>query len=925
MSDAIVVRNVRKRIGKSRILKGVSFNLPSRGLVGISGPSGCGKSTLLNILSGIDPYYAGSVILLGQAMSSLQEDMASSLRLQSVGFVQQSFGLLEFDSVENNVTLPMESMFCDGEKAFHRRAIELLSFVGMDGKARARVNTLSGGEKQRVAIARSLANDPKIVFADEPTGSLDEANSETIFELLKSASLDRLIVVVSHDEESLRKYADRILFMKDGEIIATEDYANEPKGKFPLCLRLVMPKLAPSVPGSILYRHAKMMMKAKRVRNYLCSSLICAGLVGLGLALYIHSSIQSEISGALAGFIKDTSLVVEPVNQRSSPLGAISAASIEQAESLLHSYRDYISGYGVTLLTDYDAVFCDENSFYLPRTTKENYRLEEFSARSINDFLWLEPDMEIYPEMPKRMNLTDVVLGLPYQNMYKICFEMGLERAYDALGRHIADKGLSMIVDLANSSAQFFNDDLFDIVGIVPSDVPCLYHLDQLWNKHYFVGHLNFHTVNSSRLENMQQMFEVPYISCTKGLYEVVDRARSTDIFSSLIFEPFQDSYLPSLEDEMHPLKLDRTYLYEAEKYGINFKNMADLKAFCPKIRGFMPISTQGYFASTSSLLSGFPGSFFICKNPDLAFEVSERCAVMKAEEANLPLALPTGIISGAMQDGSSSFWVVSGESHFISGKGPSSPSEVCLSSSLYQKWGSPSEIYVAAEISSEEIDGVLLRDFSFSTLKVTGVKEESKDVIYATSYWTYDFFLCNLGCSGFSLEPNGAVLDFSSKAEASAAYASLVSRFPEYRFFNPSSEVDSTASDVTGYIGIVLIAFSAFALIMAGMLFLVVMSLTLEESGKELGILYRLGIKQKDRARSMRMHVLSYCLQSVIPSLLALVALEVAVHFFICHMFGTSHAFPIAWVPFVAIIGATLLLYFFFSLVIELRFKKKK
>ena len=925
MSDAIIARNVRKKAGKTRILKGVSFDLPAKGFVGISGPSGCGKTTLLNILAGIDPSYAGSIILLGQAVSSLQEDAASSLRLQNIGFVQQSFGLLELDSVENNVMLPMETMFCDGEKAFRKRALDLLSFVGMDGKARARINTLSGGEKQRVAIARSLANDPKIIFADEPTGSLDEANSESIFDLLKKASLDRLIVVVSHDEESLRRYADKILFMKDGEITSIEEFENEANGRFPLCLKLALPKATPFVPSSTLYRHAKMTMKAKKIRNYLCSSLICAGLVGLGLALYIHSSIQQEISGALSGFIKDSSLVVEPVNQRSSPLGAISSAKVSQAEDLIHSYRDYISGYGVTLITDYDSVFCDENAFYLPRVSKENYRLDEFSARSINDFLWLEPDMEIYPSMPKRMNLLDVVLGLPYQNMYKICFEMGIERSYDALGKRIKGDGLSMVVDLANYGAEFYNDDLFDVVGVVPSDVPCLYHLDHLWNEHYFVDHLNFHPVTSTRLENMQQMFEVPYISCTKGLYEVVERARLTENFSALVFEPFQESYLPSLEDEMHPLSLDRTYLYQAEKYGLNFQNMGDLKAFYPKIRGMLPVSSQGYFASTSSLLTGFQGSFFLCQNEDLAFDVSERCAVMKAEEANLPLALPTGIISGAMQDGSNSFRVISGETRFSSGKGPSKPNEVCLSSALYNKWGSPEEIYVAAEVSSEEIDGVLLRDFSFATLKVTGVKEEAKDIVYAPSYWTYDFFLCNLGCSGFSLEPNGAVLEFASKAEASAAYSTLVEKFPEYRFFNPSAEVDSTASDVTGYIGVVLIAFSSFALIMAGMLFLVVMSLTLEESGKELGILYRLGIKQKDRARSMKMHVLSYCLQSIIPSLLSLVALEVAVHFFIRHMFGTSHAFPLSWIPLVAIIVATVLLYFVFSLVIELRFKKRK
>ena len=924
MSDIVIVRNLRKKVGASRILKGLSFDLPSKGLIGISGPSGCGKSTLIRILSGTDPSFAGSVIILGKAISSLSEDEMAVVRLQSIGMVHQDFSLLELDNVENNVKLPMESMYNDGAKAFSKRALELLSFVKMDKKAKARINTLSGGEKQRVAIARSLANDPKIVFADEPTGSLDEANSEIVFELLKRASQNRLVVVVSHDEEGLRKYADRILFMKDGEIVGDEEMHNEGKDGFPLCLRLALPKPSPCVPGSTLYRHARMNMKAKKVRNYLCSSLICAGLVGLGLSLYIHSSIQEEISGALSGFIKNNSLVVEPVNQRASPLGAIKSASIGETEALMKENRDYVADYGVSLMTNYETVFKDENSIYVPRPNKGNYRFDEFDARSINDFLWLS-ETEIYPKMPKKMSWNQVVLGLPFKNMAKFCYEMGIERSYSGLGKYIESEGLSIIVELANIDAEFYNDDSIEVVGVVPTDIPCLYHLDKLWNHHYFVDHLNFHPVVTSSLENMQQMFEVPYLSCVKGLYPLLNKARSKEEYSAFVFEPFNPSYLPSLEDELHPIKVDRTYIYKAEKYGLNFKNMQDLKAFCPKIKGITPISSAGYFASTSSILSGFPSSFFLCQNQTLAFDVSERCAVMKKEEAALPLALPNGIVSGSMQDGMSSFWLVSGENHFSSGKAPSTPSEICLSSALYEKWSHPEEVYVAAEISSETIGDTVLKDFSFAKLMVSGVKNEEKEAIYVNSYWTYDFFLCDLGCSGFSLEPNGAILEFASKSEANTAYADLCSAFPQYRFFNPSSEVDNTASDVSGYIGVVLLAFSLLALLMAFMLFLVVMSLTLEESGKELGILFRLGIGRRDRAKSMRMHVLSYSLQSALPSILALAALEIVVHFFVCRMFASSHDFPIGWVPFAAMVGASLVLYMLFSLIIELRFKKRQ
>ena len=924
MSDIVLVRNLRKRVGSETILKDISFSLPSVGFIGILGPSGCGKTTMLNILSGIDGSFKGSVTALGRSLSGMDEDSRADFRLREIGYVTQFPTLLELENVISNVTLPLETLYADSKKDILRKANDALRFVGMERKGKRRVNSLSGGEKARVAFARAIANDPKIILADEPTGALDGKNGEIVFSLLKKTSLKRLVVVVSHDEDSVRKYADRIIHMKDGEIVDDETIENAFEGNPPASIRLGYIKNTPSLSGITLFRHARSVAKARRIRKYLSTAMISIGLLGLGLATYIYFSMEEQVNRALSSFIADSCLIIEKANSPSSPYSNIYASSMETAKSIYNDNKE-ISGYGVSLITDYENVFLNENDFYIYREGKPNIHLDGFSARSINDFLWIESDTVVYPAIDRKMKLNEVVLGLPFDYMFSLAFTLGSMRDYTSLGNFLIDNKVSMYLFLSNIDAEFQNDDLFDIVGVVESKVPCLYHNNTLWNYDYFIKHLHFYPRTSSVLENIQQMFALPYIGYKEGIEDYIKRNRGNEKLSSVIYEPFKPSFLPSLEDEENPLDIKRLYLYSADKYGISEKDMADLQSFCPSIKGILPGSNGGYFASSSSLLTGFSNRFFLSNSMSLAKEIGETCSIMKKEDADLPVNLPVGAISGELSSGSSGVKLVSGMSSFDFGTSPSSIDEICLSSSLYNAFGNPSTIYVSYEKSKEIIDDTVLRDFSYAPLKVVGVKKEDRPLMYVPSYWTYDFPLCRLGASGFKLEPSGAVLCFENDREASRCLESLSKRFPSFVFFHPAKEVSKTIGETTSYIGAVLIAFSLLALSVASVLFLTVMSITIEESKPELNMFYSIGISKADRIKSVRMFVLNQTLTSFLPSLLILLALEVVVHLFICRMFAVTPSFPLSWPPFAAMSVAAIIFYLLLSLVIYVSLHRQK
>ena len=202
---------------KLAVLRDVSFTIPQGAFVAIVGPSGSGKTTLLGLLAGLDTPTRGSVLLDDSDLGKLSENDRARLRGEKVGFVFQSFQLIPTLTALENVQVPLELRGTGGAA---ERATDLIERVGLAGRGHHFPTQLSGGEQQRVAIARAFANSPKILFADEPTGNLDNATGQRIFELLQSLNTDggSTIVLVTH-ELALAGKASRMIRLLDGAIV----------------------------------------------------------------------------------------------------------------------------------------------------------------------------------------------------------------------------------------------------------------------------------------------------------------------------------------------------------------------------------------------------------------------------------------------------------------------------------------------------------------------------------------------------------------------------------------------------------------------------------------------------------------------------------------------------------------------------------
>lgn len=222
----IEIKGIKKSFGKLEVLKGIDLNIGKGEVVSIVGPSGAGKTTLLQIIGTLDSADCGSIIIGGTDVSKLNKKKLADFRNKHIGFVFQFHQLLpEFTAIEN-VMIPA---FISGmsKKEAKKRAEELLAFLGLTERAQHKPNELSGGEKQRVAVARALVNNPAIILADEPSGSLDTKNKEELHQLFFELrdKFGQTFVIVTHDEQ-LASTTDRTIKMKDGMLEAENDFNN---------------------------------------------------------------------------------------------------------------------------------------------------------------------------------------------------------------------------------------------------------------------------------------------------------------------------------------------------------------------------------------------------------------------------------------------------------------------------------------------------------------------------------------------------------------------------------------------------------------------------------------------------------------------------------------------------------------------------
>lgn len=296
-----------------RALKGIDINFRESEFVAILGPSGCGKTTLLNIIGGLDRYTSGDLRINGKSTKNFSDSDWDTYRNHSIGFVFQSYNLIQHQSVLSNVELAL-TLSGVSKKERRKRAIDALKRVGLGDHIHKKPTQMSGGQMQRVAIARALINDPDILLADEPTGALDTETSVQIMDLLKEISKDKLIIMVTHNPDLAESYSNRIIRCLDGEVIGdsnpfvpdASDYENEKKRA-----ENAKEKGKKSMSFASAFSLSLNNLRTKSGRTFLTAFAGSIGIIGIALVLALSNGIQVYIDRVQEDMLLSYPMTVE--------------------------------------------------------------------------------------------------------------------------------------------------------------------------------------------------------------------------------------------------------------------------------------------------------------------------------------------------------------------------------------------------------------------------------------------------------------------------------------------------------------------------------------------------------------------------------------------------------------------------------------
>lgn len=855
----IDIEHLKISYQNQHVINDISLSFPNIGFIVLLGDSGSGKTTIFNAISGLIPY-EGNIKIDGVNIKNIKESKLNNFRLKNIGFVFQDFKLFNLDTVYHNVSFPFEVINGYSSLRNSKRIHDLIELVGLKDKEERVVKNLSGGEKQRVAIARSIVNDPKVVLADEPTGALDENNGHEIMSLLKNISKDRLVIVISHDEELVQSYADQIIRIKDGKILNIYRKNKEICKKNIKLIKSEYKKNKPSIPPSFLFRHTKNSIKERKWRSLLIMMITSLGLIGVGLASSLSNAISGNIKKAYSSLIDEKQIMI--TNENKDNITIVESVEEEDVTELVEEYSDVINDIGYIYHTDFNNVFKDDNSFSVfSNGTKIN--IPSYNAKHINEFTWLEKcEQEIFPELVKNLKDDEIILSLPLGTISSICYQLHILRNVVSLADYILNNDLYFVLNVETKEWGYSDAQIFKIKGFTLDYEPRIYHSNHKWNKIVFENNMRLPTNLNLSVANYYPwtLKKILYFDINiDNRDSFLNKIRYIERYDDFIFEIASHNYFPSTiynEDEVK--YIDKLLVF---KNNIKYMNVRMVDRIMDNNKNISsPIlgTYGGYAIYPEAMMMGFSSFTYFSFDKKLLENTLNEYASMATkvnEDISMPHNIEVGHFSKSFQNGVNFRQIPYKYQELYK---PSSLDEIVISKGLLESFDTLNKDILTVSVTTNEQtlhSGKVLRDYRYIDLKVIGVIDDEQKYIYHNRDWLIDFYQCRVGVSIYNLGINVVSVSLNDGADMDTTISELSRAFPKYIFTNPLNNIDSGIDEVCSYIEIAMIIFSSIAILIAVFMLTICNYLHILEIRRDIGLSRCIGVSKLEATKFIFYH----------------------------------------------------------------------
>lgn len=850
------IRNLSKTFGSRKLLENINYEFKDYCFYSICGESGCGKTTFLNLLSLIIEPDSNSEILFDNInYINKSDEEKRAYRLSNIGYIFQSFNLFENDTVFNNIALVIDSISHYSNDMKRRKIREVLKNVDILNLENKFVKDLSGGEKQRVAIARALVNNPRIIFADEPTGSLDTVNSELIFSLLRKISANCIVICVTHDEELAKKYSNFILRIEDKKIIEEENKRVENKKTSSLLMIERKKKEKGRLSEKFIYKHLINKFKSKKVRTFISMFFLVLSLFSIGLGTFLKNGIGDSLKRSFSSILNENSLIL---SKKDSNTGVIDyfASDKNDVLSLQRDYSSDIDYCGCNYLTNFETHFKDTN--YVNNVSRMVYqRLDGFNARSFNDFLYVKDFSEIeeiYPKINNYLAEDELVISMNYQTMKHVCNYLQIQTGFDALGEYIKTGKFKIQLNLENADWQYADEVIFRIKAVVPSNESRILHNNSFFNEWFFETRLMFpSSLNIKKNEYYPWILKkVYYFKTSKFQSSLLNKLAEDENYANYIFDSDNNNYSPKTCSPNEPCYTNKVFMYTSFKAEVPYLLPKKLYKINRKFKNYYYSTEGGYINLGTDLFSGFAKQTYFSLSKEKLNSLTTQLEKIDISDMQ-NLVLQNGVLEGNVtKTGDNIVRFSSKYNKFISGQTPQKMNEICISRKMAEQLNYDEfhdELYVTTNM-EQQYNGFEFKNIFYTIkLKIVGVVDAEKVLIYNTPSFSISLFRDLFHVSSFNLLANSIVYELDS-APSKEEIKKYNEYFKEYEFNDPLDMFSSGIEDTLSYLEWILIGLSIVTMISSILLISIINYIDVIESKKDYAILTIIGFSKKEILR---------------------------------------------------------------------------
>ena len=902
--NGVEIVGLRKEFPGRVIFQDASLLLPEKGLVVLLGKSGTGKSTLLSMAGMLDSSYSGTIRVLGADPQSLSEKERGDFRIRNIGMIRQENDTLDLEDSLTNVLFPSFGSRAEKKKAL-RRASDLLNAVGLEGKERQRANTLSGGERARLSLARALVNDPRIVLADEPTGALDEKAGEEVFSLLSSVAKDRLVLVVTHDERLARRHGQMILRLEECKFHIEE--TGIPPGETLLVADGQRGWRRP-LPSASLLLHGFHVAREKKWRALLFTTLMSLSILLLGTSLFLSRELERTVGSSLSGLAGEREVVL--MDKGAEP--SLEPASEGQVESLLYKLRGVADSSGLGYPIDFASFFPDELTASLPLGELKEHVFPNLDVSSVDEYRWLEDyeSSSFHPGIPEVMEMEHVVIALPFPMMSSLCSALSIERSYRSLGHYLEKQGMEIYLRMRNDSWAYHDEQVLVVRAVMETEGnPFFLHSDHFWNEWMYEFKMRLPLRESPEQEEPWLLEKIPYLHLRATEEEAISMLRGLGLEEGFILVP------PNAEtgDEDVEFGAGRLYAFSREG-GASYEGVLESASRIEGVTGHRFLS-GGYSSFPSSYAEGFLKPFFLAGTEEAADLIEDSASKVEGLEDPLLLSLPDCSASGSYLLPAGKGIRISANLDGLIGKTPSSVEEVALGEALWNQLGRPERIIALTPSTVREEGDGYRYEYRRIPLYVTGYITAGGMTIHQGPCWAEDFFLILARSLVEDSFTKGISLSIDEDWPLQPFVDYFAGNYPEFSVASPALAISESLAEMEGYLSLMLLALTIGSVALSCFLLFTVSRLFAEEGKREGRMLHYLGFSREEVARNESAPLLILLSFSALSSMLGIFGMEWLIHGFMAESIGGGASFSIdpfpLFIPLIASFLAYLISYF--------------